>query len=140
MNYLKNPSTLFIATNIDQNIKFPDFIFPDAGPLVAAIENGSGRKATIIGKPSKFLYDMISKDFALVSRSKIIMIGDRLDVDVLFGKRNDLKTIFVESGVHKISDVEEIQLKIASSNRTKLFQYIPDYFVPKLSDLLNKFE
>lgn len=140
VNYLRNPEVLFIATNADEKIDFPTFVFPDAGPIIAAIENATGRKATIVGKPSKILADIALKHEAHVDSNRFLMIGDRLNTDVLFGKYNNYQTLFVSgTGVHSMSDVEEHLSKIENGehdNETE--NYIPDFHIKSLSNLFDK--
>lgn len=65
------------------------------------------------------------------------MIGDRLNTDILFGKRHNFQTLFVESGVHKISDVQKIIDTLEGGAEDKdLEDQIPDFYLKELSDLL----
>ena len=69
------------------------------------------------------------------------MIGDRLNTDILFGKRHNFQTLFVESGVHKISDVQAIIDTLESGKDDKdLEDQIPDFYTNELGDLLEYFE
>lgn len=77
VNYLRNPSVKFIATNGDEKIDFPQFTFPDAGPIVAAIENATQKKAVVVGKPSKHVTNIALKHEAHVDPNRFMVIGDR---------------------------------------------------------------
>lgn len=104
------------------------------GPLVSAIENATNRKATIIGKPSKFIFDVIVKSNPPFNLERTLMIGDRLDVDVVFGNSCGLKTLFVESGNDKLKTVEEIVAKINEGDE-ELKKMLPTYTVPHIGDI-----
>ena len=71
---------------------------PAAGAILAAVEVGSGRKATIVGKPEQTFLRGILEDNGL-DPSTTVMVGDRLDTDMKFGNDGGLKTLLVLSGV-----------------------------------------
>ncbi|GFT08092.1 glycerol-3-phosphate phosphatase [Nephila pilipes] len=132
-SYLKNPDTLFIATNRDE--QFPTdgkLTIPGAGTFVTSVEVVSGRKATALGKPEKFMLDCIKMIHHDIDFSRSIMIGDRLNTDILLGTRHGLKTLFVGTGINSIDDVR--QLEKSSDENDQLL--VPDYYLPCLSDLL----
>ena len=65
---------------------------------VVALETCSGRKATNVGKPETLLYECI-ESFHEISKDTCLMIGDRLDIDILFGLDCGLHTCLVMSGI-----------------------------------------
>lgn len=56
-----------------------------------------------MGKPSALLIDYIVQK-CQKTRSRIAMVGDRLDTDILFGLNNGLQTVLTFSGVTKESE------------------------------------
>jgi ribonucleotide monophosphatase NagD (HAD superfamily) len=52
----------------------------------------------VVGKPSPLMIDYLEKKYGM-DRSRICMVGDRLDTDVLFGTDNGLRSLLVLSGV-----------------------------------------
>jgi len=46
-----------IGTNADNTYPLEDGPAPECGPLLAAIENATGRKPLIMGKPERFMYE-----------------------------------------------------------------------------------
>ena len=58
-----------------------------------------------MGKPSKEFVDIIIKSKNCPERT--MMVGDRLDTDILFGKNGGLKTLLVLSGVIAEDKLEE---------------------------------
>ena len=61
----------------------------------------------VIGKPSQALADLLVGRFGLDPR-RSLMVGDRLDTDVLFGHRAGMSTLLVYSGVVQPADVHGI--------------------------------
>ena len=51
----------------------------------------------VVGKPSQFVLDAIAEQVG-VDKSRICMVGDRLDTDILFGQHGGLSTMLVLSG------------------------------------------
>ena len=96
----------FIATNPD--LTFPEEngrVTPGNGALVAAVEAASRVKATVIGKPSP---TAIHEILALAGSSPedAVIVGDRLDTDVLAGKRIGALTVLVLTGITSQADVD----------------------------------
>ncbi|KAL7013592.1 hypothetical protein ACKWTF_015483 [Chironomus riparius] len=130
MNYLLKPDMLLLATNADDRSEFPGFVFPDTGPFLAAVERSSYKKATIIGKPSTTLTKFLELP---VDKSKILMIGDRLNIDIAFGKNAGFKTLLVETGDHKMQNVEEMVQKIEIGGFSNVEEVIiPDYVISSI--------
>ncbi|XP_055941536.1 glycerol-3-phosphate phosphatase-like isoform X2 [Argiope bruennichi] len=132
-SYLKDPNNLFIATNRDE--QFPtegDLIIPGAGTFVSAIEVVSGRKATALGKPERFMLDCIKVTHPDINFSRCLMIGDRLNTDILLGTQHGLKTLLVGTGINSLEDV--LQLEQSTDKTDHLL--VPDYYLPCLGDLL----
>lgn len=65
------------------------------------------------------------------------MIGDRLNTDMLFGNRNNFQTLLVGTGMHQMSDVQNVLSRIESREEQNedLEMTIPDYFVSSLKNL-----
>jgi 4-nitrophenyl phosphatase len=68
------------------------------GPIVKAIEYGSGRRATVIGKPSPLMFSIALKR-AGCKREDAVMIGDQVDTDVAGAARSGIDSVLVTSGV-----------------------------------------
>ena len=98
---LQDPDVLFLATNDDRLTPQgkQKVLLPGGGMWMAALDYVTGRKATVVGKPTVFMLDVLFKAHPELSRERAIMIGDRLDTDILFGKDGGLKTLLVLSGV-----------------------------------------
>jgi len=131
-SYLENPDVLFIGTNRDPKFPFAkNVVLPGTGAFIKAVEVASGRDATILGKPEKFMFQAIS-EVHKIDPSKTIMIGDRADTDILFGKNNGVRTLMVGSGIHGLKDVQDW---LSSGEPTKQ-RLIPEFYLPSLGRLV----
>ncbi|KAF8819744.1 HAD hydrolase, family IIA protein [Cardiosporidium cionae] len=102
----------FIATNFDATSQTEAQNWAAGGSMVAALAHCTLKKPVIVGKPSTFLFEEILKQVS-VSREKCVMVGDRLDTDIAFGKRNGIQTILVLTGV---TTEEELQSAIENED------------------------
>uniref|UniRef100_A0A803M1H2 Phosphoglycolate phosphatase n=1 Tax=Chenopodium quinoa TaxID=63459 RepID=A0A803M1H2_CHEQI len=121
----ENPGCLFIATNRDAVGHMTDLQeWPGAGCMVAAVCGTTQKEPVVVGKPSTFMMDFLLKKFN-VDTSRMCMVGDRLDTDILFGQSAGCKTLLVLSGVTSLPALQD------SANNI-----VPDYYTDKVSDLL----
>jgi len=99
-NKLKDASLLiqggarFIGTNPDILCPTEEGLVPEAGTILAALQAASGVSPAIMGKPERPLFDMAVKRLGCVP-ARTVMLGDRLDTDILGGQRAGLKTILL---------------------------------------------
>lgn len=140
-SYLNDPSTIFIGTNTDERFPMPNFVVPGTGSMVRSIETCAERKAVVMGKPENWLCDIFFKEEIHRDSKKFLMIGDRLNTDILFGKNNNFQTLLVETGVHKIDKVEEIieQLNKGEAD-PEMEKQVPDFYISSLGDLFNNYD
>lgn len=125
----ENPDCLFIATNRDAVGHMTDLQeWPGAGCMVAALCGSTEKEPIVVGKPSTFMMDFLLKKFQ-ISTSKMCMVGDRLDTDILFGQNAGCRTLLVLSGVTTQSILED------PSNHIQ-----PDYYTSKVSDIFELLE
>ncbi|XP_059394775.1 chronophin-like [Carassius carassius] len=130
--YLRSPECLFLATDPDPwHPLRGGRVTPGSGSLTAALETASSRKATVIGKPSRFMYDCIASQFD-VDPARSLMIGDRLETDVLFGSNCGLTTVLTLTGV---STLEEA-LVYRDSQEPQQKHCAPDYVMESVADFL----
>jgi phosphoglycolate phosphatase len=113
----------FIATNLDAVTHLTDAQeWAGNGSMVGAIKGCTGKEPIVVGKPSPLMIDYLEKKYGM-DRSRICMVGDRLDTDVLFGTDNGLKSLLVLSGV----TTEE---KLLSAENT----ITPDFYADTIND------
>lgn len=104
--------------------------------LTAALEVASGRKATVIGKPSRFMFECISSQFRGVDPAQCLMVGDRLETDMLFGSNCGLDTMLTLTGVSQIEEAQEYSNSELTTNQS----LVPNYVVDTIADFLPAFE
>lgn len=96
---------LFLGTNPDKTIPTPDGNAPGAGAVISSIEAASGQKAIIIGKPERYMFSL-ALSRAGSTPEDTIMVGDRLDTDILGAQRMGMHTGLVLSGISNRQDGE----------------------------------
>jgi 4-nitrophenyl phosphatase len=88
----------FVGANPDLLVPTEEGLVPEAGATLAAIQAATGVSPTVIGKPGPWLFELAVKKMGS-SPGQTAMLGDRLDTDILGGRRAGLKTILVTTGV-----------------------------------------
>jgi len=103
-----NRGARFVATNPDVACPMPGGVYaPDCGAIVAAIEACSRRKVEAYGgKPSLVLAELALSRMA-VPAADCLMVGDRVDTDILFGHRAGMATALVLTGAGRLTPLEE---------------------------------
>jgi NagD protein len=96
----------FLATNPDPTGPTENGIAPACGAMAALIEKASGKSPFFLGKPNPFMI-RASLNFLGVHSENTIMIGDRMDTDILSGIQSGMETILVLSGVTNIKMVDD---------------------------------
>ena len=88
----------FIGTNGDKTFPMPDGLAPGSGSVLAAIEAAAGQAPFIVGKPEPVMFEMALARLGAVA-ARTLMIGDRLETDILGGQQAGLISALVRSGV-----------------------------------------
>ncbi|WP_440108712.1 HAD-IIA family hydrolase [Paenibacillus sp. QZ-Y1] len=112
-----------LATNPDNCCPVQGDIIPDTGAILSSIEAASQQKAAVvIGKPSRYYAEKV---FQLldVDSNRCLMIGDRLETDILFGQQNGMKTALVLTGISSREDVGKTDI-------------VPDYIWPSFNECI----
>jgi len=113
----------FLATNTDPTLPCEDGLLPGSGSIVASVEKATGKRPVVIGKPEPVGIQLILKERG--EGKEAFIVGDRIDTDVLAGKRAGIKTVLVLTGVTTRAEID----KIPPSHR-------PDVIVDTLEELL----
>jgi NagD protein len=111
----------FIATNPDVSGPVEEGVEPACGALAAPIERVTGRAAYYVGKPNPLMMREALKRLDSHSEDSI-MIGDRMDTDILSGIGAGMGTVLVLTGV-------------TSRDELRNFSYQPHRIVETLHDL-----
>lgn len=88
----------FIATNPDPSGPAEDGLVPACGAMAALIEKASGVEPFFIGKPNPLIMRE-ALNFLDVHSENTVMIGDRMDTDIVAGVVSGMETILVLTGV-----------------------------------------
>ncbi|RVE59370.1 hypothetical protein OJAV_G00187900 [Oryzias javanicus] len=132
LQYLIQKDCLFVGTNRDTRLPLEGGrAVPGTGCLLQAVETAAQRQAQTVGKPSPFMFDCLASQFG-VERERCLMVGDRLDTDILLGSNCGLKTLLTLTGVSTLEDVEGHE-KSGCEERRKM---VPDFYVESIADLL----
>ncbi|HRI88781.1 MAG TPA: HAD-IIA family hydrolase [Candidatus Hydrogenedentes bacterium] len=94
----------FIATNPDPSGPSETGLVPACGALASLIEKASGMMPFFVGKPNPLMMRMALK-YLGVHTDDAIMIGDRMDTDIIAGVQSGLETILVLSGITSQTDI-----------------------------------
>ncbi len=70
------------------------------GPIVRALEYATGKRATIIGKPSTLMFELALQR-ARCGKDDAVMIGDQIETDIRGARRAGIDSILVLTGVDK---------------------------------------
>ncbi|NOZ63357.1 MAG: HAD-IIA family hydrolase, partial [Caldiserica bacterium] len=97
----------FIATNRDATLPTENGLLPGSGAIIKAIEECTGKEAEVVGKPNPLGLEIIMKE-RNVCKEDVIVIGDRIETDILLGKKAGVKTILVLTGVTEKEDLKNI--------------------------------
>jgi NagD protein len=94
----------FIATNPDPNGPAEGGIVPACGAMAALIERASGKSPFFVGKPNPLMM-RTALNYLGVHSEETVMVGDRMDTDIVAGIESGMDTILVLSGVTRREDV-----------------------------------
>ncbi|HET8523104.1 MAG TPA: HAD-IIA family hydrolase [Thermomicrobiales bacterium] len=95
---------VFIATNADLTLPTEEGLVPGSGSIIAAVAAASGTQPTVIGKPEPVSL-LQALDVMNVPPDRAVMIGDRLETDILAGQRAGMLTAMVLTGVSTRDDL-----------------------------------
>ena len=113
-----------IATNPDRTCPVEGGEIPDCAGMIAAVEAVTDRKVeTIVGKPSPIILEVALAALG-VPASESVIVGDRIETDIMMGKRGGLATVLVLSGVTRPDD-------------PRIDTLAPDHVVRSVADLLS---
>lgn len=132
LQYLSQPGCLFVGTNRDTRLPLEGGkAVPGTGSLLQAVETTAQRRAQTVGKPNNYMFDCVASQFGL-DPERCLMVGDRLDTDIMLGSNCGLKTLLTLTGVSTVADAEEHH-KSGCADRQGM---VPDYYVDTIADLL----
>src|SRR5213594_4556632 len=93
-----------IATNPDRTCPTEAGEIPDCAGMIAAVEAVTGATVeVIVGKPSPIILETALATLD-VPAADAVMVGDRIETDIVMGKRGGLATVLVLSGITRADD------------------------------------
>lgn len=111
----------FIATNPDPTGPSEGGILPACGAMAALIEKATGVAPYFIGKPNPLMIRSALR-YLDAHSEETVMVGDRMDTDVVAGMESGMKTILVLTGVTKREEISR-------------FPYQPTHVVSSVADI-----
>jgi len=113
----------FFATNGDRYCPVPGGGEPDAAAMIAAIEACTGHNVeAIVGKPSHYMSETILRLVGFPA-PKCLMIGDRLETDVLMGLNAGMAGALTLTGATTVEDAAMSSIR-------------PTYILNQLAELI----
>jgi 4-nitrophenyl phosphatase len=94
----------FIGTNPDRSFPTSYGLVPGTGAILAALEATTNVKPIIMGKPSPEMY-LLALERLKTTASQTLVVGDRLETDILGAQSLGCRTALVLSGVSSEEDV-----------------------------------
>lgn len=117
----------FLATNADALLPIEGGqVIPGAGSIIADIQTATAVPPIVVGKPEPGLFEHGLARLGGLRPQEAVMIGDRLDTDVVGGRRAGLRTILALSGVTTMAEAEASPVQ-------------PDAVVPNLASVATLF-
>ena len=112
----------FLATNPDVSGPSQQGLLPACGSVAALISTATGRQPYFIGKPNPLM--MRSALNRLEAHSETtVMVGDRMDTDIISGLEAGLRTVLVTTGSTRPDQVER-------------YPYRPTRVIESIADLV----
>ncbi len=111
----------FIGTNPDMIDPVEGGLEPAAGTILAAISAATGKKPYIVGKPNALMMTLATRKLG-VHPDNAVMVGDRMDTDIVGGMEAGMTTALVLSGVTNTEIMEH-------------FPYRPDHVFNNVGEI-----
>ncbi|MBN2519884.1 MAG: HAD family hydrolase [Bacteroidales bacterium] len=122
VNLVLNGSKL-IGTNPDLTGPIENGIAPATKALISPIELATGKSAYFVGKPNPLMMRNALK-ILNVQRENAVIIGDRMDTDIIAGIESEIDTVLVLSGISNLETPNQ-------------FPYRPDIILNGVGDIVS---
>jgi glycerol-1-phosphatase len=94
----------WFATNADATLPTAQGLAPGNGSLIAALVTATGARPRVMGKPERPLFDTALK-LTGAEPPTTLVVGDRLDSDILGASNAELASLLVLTGVSTVGDL-----------------------------------
>ena len=105
VNLVKKGARL-VGTNPDLTGPIENGIAPATKALISPIELATGKQAYFVGKPNPLMMRIALKKIG-VRREDTIIVGDRMDTDIISGLEAEIDTCLVLSGISDKQTINE---------------------------------
>ncbi|HHJ09892.1 MAG TPA: HAD family hydrolase [Bacteroidetes bacterium] len=112
-----------IGTNPDLSGPVENGIAPSTKALISPIELATGKQAYFVGKPNPLMMRIALRRLG-VSREDAIIIGDRMDTDIIAGIESEIDTLLVLSGISSMETIKD-------------FPYKPKFVMNRVGDIVS---
>jgi NagD protein len=110
-----------IGTNPDVTGPAEEGLVPACKALIAPVEIATGRAAYFVGKPNPLMMRTGLRMLGVHSEDAV-MVGDRMDTDIIAGIETGIETVLVLTGVTRRADLQK-------------FPYSPSYVLPGIGSI-----
>jgi HAD superfamily hydrolase (TIGR01458 family) len=101
----------FVALHRNRYWKVPPGeLVLDVGAFVAAFEYATGREATLVGKPSRPMFEAAARSMGL-ALSDVAMVGDDLQADIAGAQAIGIQGIMVRTGKFRAEELESSEVR-----------------------------
>lgn len=111
----------FVATNPDPSGPTAMGIVPACGAVAAMVEKATGVEPFFIGKPNPLMV-RTALNYLGVHSEETLIVGDRMDTDIIGGVQNGMESILVLTGVTKQEQIER-------------YSFIPTYVYDSVAEI-----
>jgi len=102
--HLVRAGAKLIGCNPDVTGPTEQGLVPATGALIKPIELATGSRAYFVGKPNPLIMRHALKTLGC-TREETVIIGDRMDTDIIAGIESEIETVLVLSGVTTRADL-----------------------------------
>jgi len=95
----------FIGTNADRSLPTQTGVALGCGSILAALESMTERAPRVMGKPEPIMFE-VALERLHTAPERTLMIGDRLDTDIVGAQRAGLRAALVLTGVRARVEAE----------------------------------
>ncbi|OJY39709.1 MAG: HAD family hydrolase [Pseudonocardia sp. 73-21] len=113
----------FVATNPDPTGPSADGVLPATGAVAALMTRATGVEPYYVGKPNPLMMRAALNRLQAHSETTV-MIGDRMDTDIVAGLEAGMRTVLVLTGIMTADEIER-------------FPYRPHRVVASIADLVD---
>jgi NagD protein len=116
----------FVATNPDPTGPSAEGVLPATGAVAALVTRATGVDPYYVGKPNPLMMRAALNRLQAHSETTV-MVGDRMDTDIVAGMEAGMRTVLVLTGIMKAEEIDR-------------FPYRPHRVVASIADLITEID